>query len=167
MNLLDRSGAMFSACRRYRYSLWREWLTGAGTVNFLMLNPSTADEVDNDPTVERCERRARDWGFARLIVTNLFAFRATFPREMMAAEDPVGPENDAAILDAACGASRIVCAWGEDGAHQGRSAAVRRLLRGRPLCALRVNRSGEPAHPLYLPYSLKPEPWGTHDERMD
>lgn len=157
-SLFDSSGADFSTCKLYRYRLWRTWSGGAGVCNFLMLNPSTADESINDPTVERCERRARDWGYSELIVTNLFAFRATFPPQMMAAADPVGPENDAAILDAACGASLIVCAWGDDGAHQGRSAAVRHLLRGHALSALRVNRSGEPAHPLYLPYSLKPEP---------
>lgn len=161
MNLFKQSGADFSPCRRYRYRLWRRWSTGTGLVNFLMLNPSTANESANDPTVERCERRAFDMGFAGLVVTNLFAFRSTDPDEMKREPEPIGPQNDQAILKAASEAALIVCAWGEDGAHKGRSAAVRKLLCQHSLHALKINASGEPAHPLYLSYKLQPTPWGT------
>lgn len=89
----EQSGADFSPCQRYRYKLWRKWGNG-DLVNFLMLNPSTADAVQNDPTVERCERRARQLGFDGLIVTNLFAFRATDPRTLKAAPDPIGFPRD-------------------------------------------------------------------------
>lgn len=159
MNLFDAGGAAFSECRRYRYRLWRSWSGGVGTLNFLMLNPSTADEVENDPTVERCERRARAWGYQKLIVTNLFAFRSTSPHELKQQADPVGPCNDAAILEAAGEASQVICAWGEHGAHLGRADAVRTLLARRPLWALRVNSGGEPSHPLYLPYELNMIPY--------
>lgn len=159
MNLFDSGGATWSPCKRYRYKLWRTWSGGTGTVNFLMLNPSTADESANDPTVERCEQRARDWGFNRLIVTNLFAYRATSPLDMKAQADPVGPENDAAIVEAAREADQVICAWGEHGEHLGRSAAVLALLSSVDLYALRINLGGNPAHPLYLPYSLKPVRW--------
>lgn len=150
------STAMFSECGKYRYTLSRRWLTGEGTVLFVLLNPSTADQVRNDPTVERCERRARRMGFNEMIVANLFAFRSTKPKYMLAAEDPVGPENDKAIVDAAWASHKIVCGWGEHGRHLGRSEAVRKLLSSFELTALKVNESGEPCHPLSLTYELEP-----------
>ncbi len=128
--------------------------------NFLMLNPSTADESDNDPTVERCERRARSWGFDGLIVTNIFAWRSTDPSVLPGLPDPVGPENDRVILQTARMSDQVICAWGKDGAIRGRSAAVRSLLRDVQLYALRVSeKTGECFHPLYLPYSAAPFPW--------
>lgn len=154
--------ARFSPDRAYRYSLEIEWGEGDGAVNFLMLNPSTADELVNDPTVERCERRARLWGYRRLIVTNLFAFRATDPRDMKAAADPVGPENDAAIVAAAKYSDLVIAAWGNHGFHLGRAGTVRALLdsqRVRLKC-LRMAKTGEPCHPLYLPYELEPIDYG-------
>ena len=152
--------AEFSADRRYRYSLEIEWGDGSGTCNFLMLNPSTADELANDPTVERCERRARMWGYRRLIVTNLFAFRATDPREMRAAIDPVGPDNDAAILAAAMVSDLVIAAWGNHGMHLRRAETVRLMLGPLGLKCLRVAKTGEPCHPLYLPYELEPIEYG-------
>lgn len=154
--------ARFSEDRVFRYKLEIEFGAGDGTVNFIMLNPSTADEYKNDPTVERCERRAREWGYRRLIVTNLFAFRATDPREMKAAADPVGRENDAAIVAAAKESDLVIAAWGNHGFHLGRADVVRAALcsqRVRLKC-LRVSKSGHPAHPLYLPYELEPIDYG-------
>lgn len=159
-DLFGNRGATFSPCKLYRYRLWRYWTGGNGLLNFLMLNPSTADEMVNDATVERCQRRAEAMGFAGLVVTNLFAFRTTFPSEMEAAADPVGPDNDAAILAAAREARMVICAWGEHGSHRGRAGHVRQLLAGIKLHALRLNAGGQPAHPLYLPSSLEPAPFG-------
>ncbi len=159
--MMDATGAEFSPCGRYRYRLWRLWDTSRPTIAFCMLNPSTADEVKNDPTVERCERRARAWGYGRLIVVNLFAWRATDPRAMKAAADPVGPENFTAIADAVQQSEMFVCAWGSHGKHLGVGETVLNRLRqfhpGRAH-ALRMNADGTPAHPLYVPYRLKPEP---------
>ena len=152
--------ARFSEDRAHRYMLEIEWGEGDGRCNFLMLNPSTADEVANDPTVERCERRARAWGYRSLIVTNLFAWRSTDPRGMLTAADPVGPENDAAILSAAEGSELVVCAWGNHGKHLGRAATVRGLIGHLSPKCLRVAKTGEPCHPLYLPYELEPIPYG-------
>jgi len=153
-------GAVFSECRTWRYRLARRWLFGRGRLLFVMLNPSTADELRNDPTVERCERRARAAGFQALEVCNVFAFRSTDPADMMAARDPVGPDNDRHILEAAAGADLIVCAWGTYGRYLGRGDAVRRMLEqaGHKLHALRLTAAGDPAHPLYLPYDLQPFP---------
>ncbi|HEX7055121.1 MAG TPA: DUF1643 domain-containing protein [Burkholderiales bacterium] len=154
--IANASGAAFSPCRRWRYLLWRRWDETRPAANFLMLNPSTADEVRLDPSCTRARLYAERWGYGALIVTNLFAWRATDPREMKAAGDPVGRGNDRAILAAAREAAIVVCAWGNHGAHLERSQKVRQLLSGIALHALRVNGSGEPAHPLYLPASLQP-----------
>jgi hypothetical protein len=148
-------GARFSACERFRYRLWRYW-PGAARMRplvCLMLNPSTADAELNDPTVERCERRARALGFCGLEVVNLFALRSTDPRALRAAADPIGPENDAAILAAAAAGGQVLAAWGRHGRFMDRDRHVRRLLEaaGVPLFCLGVNQDGTPVHPLYQP----------------
>ncbi len=153
--------AVYSPCERYRYALSRDWGGAGGRVTFVMLNPSTATEVQNDPTVERCERRARALGFGAFRVCNIFAFRATDPRVMRAAADPVGPGNDGAIIEGATWADAVVCAWGAHGAHLDRGAAVAALLRGtgRPLYHLGLTRDGAPRHPLYIAYAQALLPW--------
>lgn len=148
--------ALFSPCRRYRYELWDRPVRDSGYCMWLMLNPSTADAFKNDPTVERCRRFSMAWGHENYAVANLFAWRATDPRDMKAKADPVGPENDARILAMAQGADRIVCAWGAHGTFLHRARAVRRLLRDFPLQALALTRAGEPGHPLYLRGDLEP-----------
>jgi hypothetical protein len=132
-----------------------------GTVNFLLLNPSTADEFRDDPTIRRCTGYAADWGFGRLLVTNLFALRSTDPRALTRAGDPVGPANDHHITEAATGAHTVVAAWGNAGAVRGRADAVAlRLAQARVgLHALKITRLGSPAHPLYLPRGIRPSPW--------
>ncbi|MFD2172883.1 DUF1643 domain-containing protein [Rhodobacter lacus] len=157
--------AVYSDCEHYRYLLTRVWDDSLPRALFVMLNPSTATEVQNDPTVERCERRARTLGFGAFRVTNIFAWRATDPKQMRAQADPVGPENDTAILDSlgwAGGAEdRIICAWGTHGAHLGRGAAVEALLRhsGRDLHCLGLTAAGAPRHPLYLGYAAPLQLW--------
>jgi len=155
------STAVYSDCERYRYMLTRTWAPGGRRALFVMLNPSTATEVQNDPTVERCERRARALGFGAFRVTNIFAWRDTDPKKMRAALDPVGPQNDAAIVESTGWADQIICAWGAHGAHLGRGDAVEALLRstGRPLYHLGLTKAGHPKHPLYIAYARQPEPW--------
>ncbi len=160
MVVAGESGARFSRCRKWRYLLWRRWSDGP-VANFLMLNPSTADELKLDPSCTRARNYAAQWRCGTLIVTNLFGWRATDPDDMKAARDPVGRGNDAAILAAARGADLVVCAWGNHGLHLERSADVTQMLRkaGVRLHVLRMNGCGEPAHPLYLPGKLEPEAW--------
>jgi hypothetical protein len=160
-DLLRQSWAVYSDCERYRYTLQREWDGGAGRVTFVMLNPSTATEVQNDPTVERCERRARAMGYGAFVVVNIFAFRATDPGDMRGAGDPIGPENDAAILQAAAWADRIICAWGTHGAHMGRGPQVAQMLlaQGHLLHHLGLAKGGAPKHPLYIGYNVQPMEW--------
>ena len=157
-----RSTAVYSECERYRYLLTRVWNDDAPRALFVMLNPSTATEVQNDPTVERCERRARALGFDGFAVANIFGFRATDPRVMRAAADPVGPGNDAAILELAGWAGRVICAWGTHGVHLGRGRAVEAALRGagHRLQHLGLTQGGQPKHPLYVGYGRQPQDWG-------
>lgn len=158
-DLLRHSIAVYSDCQQYRYTLTRVWNGSGRKISFVMLNPSTATEVQNDPTVERCERRARAMGFGAFRVVNIFAFRATDPRDMRAARDPIGPENDAAITAAAEWADMILCAWGAHGVHLSRGAQVLQMLRAMPLYHLGLTKSGDPKHPLYISYTQKPELW--------
>lgn len=152
------SGARFSRCRRFRYALWRQWDMERPSVMLIGLNPSTADAHRNDPTIRRCIGFARDWGYGGVRVLNLFAFRATYPSDLKAARDPIGPRNDEWLQRDAGRCARVVACWGNDGAFQDRSAGVRAML-GKRLDVIRINASGEPAHPLYLPKKLRPRPW--------
>jgi hypothetical protein len=153
--------AVYSDCEQYRYILTRVWSAEGSKALFVMLNPSTATEMQNDPTVERCERRARALGFGAFRVCNIFAWRDTDPKLMRHAEDPVGPGNDAAIRESCLWADTIVCAWGSHGEHLERGPAVERLMRstGRSLHHLGLTRQGHPRHPLYISYTVAPTLW--------
>lgn len=151
-------GAEFSPCRRWRYTLWRIWDESKPYCAFIGLNPSTATETENDPTVSRCINYARDWGFGGMYMLNIFAWRATDPNDMKAADEPVGAENDIAIVKVAKNAGLVICAWGNHGSYRNRSASVRRLLKQEgvvPHCLV-ITGSGEPGHPLYLRSDCKP-----------
>lgn len=146
--------ARFSPCRRYRYELWRRWAEGP-YAQFICLNPSIADEVIDDPTVRRVIRFAKDWGYSAVCMTNIFAFRATDPRDMKAEEEPIGgEENDSAIRSVACSAGIVIAAWGVHGAHLDRGVDVMNLIPR--LHCLGVTNDGHPKHPLYLRADSKP-----------
>ena len=150
-------GASFSVDRRYRYRLWRRWDRSRPAVAFCMLNPSTADERRDDPTVRRCVGFARAWGFGGIDVLNLFALRASDPRTLRAAPDPVGPRNDEHIVRATMRAGLIVVAWGARGGFLDRDRSVLGLL-GRlahPAC-LGWTQGGHPRHPLYVRNDARP-----------
>lgn len=151
--------ATFDHSGRYRYHLTRRWQTGRGHVVFVLLNPSTADEHREDPTVRRCMGYARRWGARELRVVNIFAYRATKPADMLAVADPVGPENDRAIRTACLRASRVVFGWGAHGSHLSRSDAVVKLLKDRRAYCLGTTALGEPRHPLYLRADAEPVPF--------
>lgn len=145
----------------YRYTLYRQWIGTGGTVNFIMLNPSTATDVFDDPTIRKCIGFAKRWGFRRLVVTNLFAFRATDPRELKSCSPAlaIGPDNDfEAIAREAAGADCIVCAWGLHGSWLGRDSHVMDVvLRGKTLGCIGRTRDGAPLHPSRAAYTSAPE----------
>lgn len=150
-------GATFSPCRTYRYSLLRQWEPDKGRVLFIGLNPSTADETQDDPTIRRCVGYAKAWGYGGICMANLFAYRATDPRDMKAAADPIGPDTDWSLGVLASEAGLVVAAWGAHGCYLGRGEKVRRMLS--PLHYLRLTKDGSPGHPLYLPACLTPQVW--------
>lgn len=159
MDLFEQSGASFSPCGTYRYTLWRRW-SFVPPATFVLLNPSTADATRNDPTVERCERRARELGCGGIRVANLFALRSTDPALLNLHPAPIGPENDAAIAWAIAGAGIVICGWGNEGALFARGATVLRKIRAAgvtPHC-LRLTQTGQPGHPLYVRYAQQPFP---------
>ena len=121
---------------------------------FIGLNPSTADETEDDPTINRCINFSKDWGYGGLCMVNLFAFRATVPSDMMASKDPIGSENDNWIKKLSKDAGVIVAAWGNDGSYMGRSKNIMDMVPN--LKCLKINKTGEPAHPLYQPSSATP-----------
>lgn len=161
IDLFTTRQATFSDDRKYRYTLSIQWDKELPTLNFLMLNPSTADEFANDPTVERCERRARQWGYGRVVITNIFAFRSTDPSGLWKCDNPVGEHNDLYILDEALCADKVICAWGTNGLYMNRASNVMAMLIGHGVKPhyLKLTKDGEPCHPLYLPYTLEPKPY--------
>lgn len=157
--------AAFSECRTWRYSLTRVWDAAKPLLPVIGLNPSTADETTDDPTIRRCTGFAQDWGYGGLFMLNLFAFRATNPKEMRVAPDPVGAHNDDVIKCAAFAVRRIptpipiLCAWGDGGLHQGRWLEVVGYLFQNRLASLGLTKSGMPKHPLYISSTTRMQPW--------
>jgi len=154
------SGATFSPCRTWRYRLERRWAPG-DLAAFILLNPSTADETRDDPTIRRCIGFARKWGFGGMILGNAFGLRSTDPRGLYSHPDPVGPDNDAALARIAADAGRVVCGWGVHGELRDRGESVARIIRqaGAVPLALRITKAGHPGHPLYLSASTIPSPF--------
>ena len=149
----------FSPCEKYRYTLERVWDFGnPRRVTWIGLNPSTADAEKNDPTVRRCIGFAQDWGFGGMFMANLFAFRSTDPDYMKEIFDPVGKENDDALLWMVERSDLVIACWGNHGTHLGRAKFVRTLPFALPLMALKITKQGQPNHPLYLKKTLKPFP---------
>ena len=155
------SEAIYSDCERYRYSLSRIWDSNRQNVLFVMLNPSTADEFKNDPTVERCERRARMLNFGAFCVCNIFAWRETNPHNLIKISNPIGKDNNLHILRATLSAKLVICAWGVHGKHLNRDKEVTKLLldNNTKLYHLGLTKENHPKHPLYIPYSQEIIPW--------
>lgn len=149
-------GATFSECLRYRYLLWRGWDTGLPAVAFVGLNPSTAGGDADDPTIRKCVTLARAWGYGRVFVVNVFAWRATESLRLLAVEDPVGHENDATLVATVRASACVVMAWGRfprlRSILDDRVVVVRHLLREHAsvIGHLGLNGDGSPRHPLYL-----------------
>jgi hypothetical protein len=167
LTLLDtsqpvRSHAVISGDGLYRYSLLREWDQFAGTLTFVMLNPSTADAQLDDPTIRRCIGFAKREGFGKLVVLNLYALRATDPKALSLSSDPVGPDNDTFLgahfslrseLD-----QPVVAAWGVNAKPERVACAIERM-RGVSFQCLGTTKDGHPRHPLYVRSDQQLVPW--------
>ncbi len=152
-----KKSALFSDNRKYRYTLWRIWDSKSGYAMFVGLNPSTANETEDDPTVRRCIGFTKLWGYGALCMTNLFAYRATSPKDMQRADSPIGSANDYFLKNIAVSASIVIAAWGTRGGFLQRDKAVISLIPNKHV--LRLTKGGYPAHPLYLPRDIKPIKW--------
>lgn len=161
----------FSAQREHRFTLWRcticrsqqctHLLDEKPHIQFIGLNPSTADEVQNDPTVTRCMDFASRWGYDQMVMTNIFAFRATDPEDMKKAEYHAHVTNNYWILKLAAGAGMVLCGWGNHGTFQNRGDEVKSFLKIRkiPLHCLKITNLQQPIHPLYQPSDSQPIPF--------
>lgn len=146
--------ARFSPCLQYRYSLERTWAGGKGRVLFVGLNPSKACRTTDDPTIRRCVGFAKYWGFNSMEIVNLFAFRTTYPTDLKMAANPIGSLNDLWINDAQKRSDKTIICWGSIGRLSYRASDVLKQLED-PYC-LKINKTLEPAHPLYLQKNLRP-----------
>jgi hypothetical protein len=156
--------AVISDCGRYRYRLDRVWSRNEKPAVFVMLNPSTADALVDDPTIRRCMGFARARDFGGIVVVNLFAWRATEPAELTARAhegfDVVGPDNDRHLAEVFADAHTVVAAWGVRGVFLGRDRTVAAMVpASAQLTCLRTTKAGHPEHPLYLPGRLTPQPF--------
>lgn len=149
-----KKSAIFSPCELYRYALWRVWNEELPYAMFIGLNPSTADDVQDDPTILRCINYAQTWGYGGLCMGNLFAYRSTNRHVLKSVKEPVGPENDEWINRLSKDAGIVVAAWGDDGKLFDRAKVVTQMVPN--LYCLLHNSSGQPAHPLYSPQRLEP-----------
>lgn len=152
--------AIVSSDRLYRYALTRKWDEGADLV-WVMLNPSTADAREDDPTIRKCQKFARTWGFGGISVVNLYAYRATNPADLLLAEDPVGPGNDIVLRSVFEEAGNVMAAWGATPVAKLREKEVLALLdeTGRTPYVLRLTKDGHPGHPLYVRDETSPQEW--------
>lgn len=163
----DGAGAVYSdePTPLYRFRLWRTWDRSKPIAMFDMLNPSTATHLKLDATLRRTKAYAIAWGFGGFEVGNLFAWRATDPKDMKAASDPVGPGNDELLLERGrqivAEGGVVVAGWGTHGVYKGRCHVVRTMFRiaGVKLHYVRLSKDGHPCHPLYLPKDLQPTEW--------
>ena len=153
MKIIKKS-AIFSPCNQYRYSLSRVWNLSQKPALIIGLNPSTADEKKDDPTIRRSMHYAYRWGFGGLIMVNLFAFKATLPSDLRKANHPIGEDNNKFIIEHQKESGIVLVAWGNDGALHNRDKEVLDLINN-PMC-LKVNKTGQPAHPLYQKKGLSP-----------
>lgn len=157
----NSNGAIIDDSEEYRYSLWRIWDDNLPRVTFIMLNPSTADSREDDPTLRRCIKFAMSWGYGSLEVVNLFAYRSTNPKLLLSAYDPIGEKNNEYIINALDRSEKVILAWGTKGNLFSRDKDVLQLIKDNnvPLYALELTKDGYPRHPLYVKANKIPEPY--------
>lgn len=153
--------ALFSPDRMYRYSLTREWDPALPKLQVVGVNPSTADETKLDNTLRRVRGFAKAWGMGGFVMNNLFAYRATKPEDMRAADDPVGPNNNWHLLEDAKHCALTLAAWGMNGDFLDRDRIVTKMLLQSRVClvSLGTTKDGFPRHPLYVKKDRQPVPY--------
>jgi len=154
-------GAEFSACRNYRYALWRIWDISKPKVMFIGLNPSTANDISDDPTIRRVKSMAKNWGFGGVYMADLFAWVTPYPDELLKCPDPV-KDNDLWLHKVAAQCQDVVFAWGNFKEAKERAEKVTEMF---PCAmALPINKNGSPKHPLYVKSDIKPVTYYNHKQ---
>lgn len=151
--------AILSDDRKYRYALSRIWDVTKGKVMFIMLNPSKADETEDDPTIRRCIGFAKSWGYGGIVVCNLFAYRSTDPKGLLKADNPFGDKNIFITRKLVDEVSIVVCAWGNSHIikkFKGFSPSSHLEFCRDKMYHLGFTKQGWPTHPLFLRSELKP-----------
>ena len=146
---MTKSGAIISEDCKYRYVLWRIWDSSIPLINIIGLNPSTADETVDDPTMRRCKSFSKEWGYGGFYMTNLFAFRTPYPKDLLKEVDPIGRDNNRWIKEISSKVDKVVLAWGTKGNINNRDAFVYNLVQEKSYC-LALTKDGFPKHPLYI-----------------
>lgn len=154
--LSQNSGAILSVDRKHRYALWRKWDENKPYVLFIGLNPSKADENNDDPTLRRCIGFAKAWGYGGVCMANLFSLRATDPRDMKNSPYPVRKENQKYLQQLANNAGLIICAWGTHGSYLDADKQFMKHLKAYSLKCLGITKEGHPKHPLYIKSDQQP-----------
>ena len=154
MNAVIEKTAIISDDLKYRYVLTRVFDEKLPMIAFVGLNPSTADAEDDDPTINKCIRYCKSWGYGGFYMVNLFAFRSPYPETLFIENDPIGPKNDNHLIEVFSKVSKVICCWGNTGTYRGRNVDVLKNIND-PYC-LSINGSGEPTHPLFIKSDLKP-----------
>jgi hypothetical protein len=145
------SGAIFSECKKYRYALWRVWDKSKPYVMFIGLNPSTANELTDDPTIRRVKKLAYFLGYGGVYMMNLYAFITPDPKELKKCNDPI-KDNDKWINTIHVKCKDIIFAWGSFKAAKERGKYIVQRFKG---LALGLNNDGSPKHPLYIPNNVQ------------
>jgi hypothetical protein len=146
--------ATISDCQKYRYCLSRIWDQSKKTVLFIMLNPSKADDENDDRTIRRCINFANSWGYGGIYVGNLFAYRTEKPAKLFNVIEPIGKKNDETLIQLSKKSEITVFAWGNLGSYRNRNLEVQKFFSD-PLC-LEKTKLGNPKHPLYSPATSQP-----------
>lgn len=144
--------AIISMCQQYRYELGRDFVLNANNpAIFCMLNPSTADDQIDDPTIKRCMQFAKDNGHDSLKVVNLYAYRSANPKNLWLTEDPIGAENDSHLYNLFSKHKKIICAWGANAKIE-RVIEIYQMLQqlNVEMYCLGTTKAGMPKHPLYI-----------------
>ncbi len=160
-DLFEVGDANLSSDLKHRFTLTRVWSKNDGIVAFIGLNPSTADSNEDDPTIRRCKRFARDWGYGGIVMLNLFSSRHTDPKELKTCSEPNISVSDYYLFDWVKEASLVVAAWGVHGSFRERDSQVKRHLKylAEQVYCLGKTKDGLPRHPLYVPASKQLEPY--------
>ena len=154
MNSKIKKSCVLSKCNKYRYELRRAWNSSKPQIMFILLNPSTADDIEDDPTIKKCISYTKRLKGGSIVVCNIFSYRSTDPRLMKQHNDPVGPNNDYWIKKNAKESKLIIAGWGKHGSYLGRAEEICRMLP--KMHCFKINKDGSPTHFLYLPSNLKP-----------